>query len=422
MTTINPAVPAAESLQTTSRVTSRVESIDIFRGLTMAVMIFVNAVADVPGLPTWTYHAHAHEDRMTYVDMVFPFFLFVVGMSLPLSIAQRLRRNPSIPSLWMHVLLRSFSLVVLGLILANAEKADPSAMGMSGNLWGLLGLLCAALYLNIYPKSQRFPAYATILRIIGLIGVAVLFAIFRRTILDPQTGQAHTGWIDPSYPEILGLIGFTYFSIALLYIPTRRWKWAQFVWFLLMLTLCICSTAKLISIARLPIYFWPFNNGAMACIAMAGVVTTLLFFGNGSGQPIHLNTSRAITIAIVFAAVAFIAGWLCTPLGISKIRATPTWSLYCIGSSILLFTLLYWICDIQHRTTWAFPVKAAGSNTLLTYLLPDLWYFLFATMGVTWLDTHWSLGWPAVLKTIIFTLLMLMLASALTKAKLRLQL
>jgi hypothetical protein len=52
----------------------RVASIDIFRGLAMMVMIFVNDLAEVHGLPWWTYHAHAQQDVMTYVDVVFPFF------------------------------------------------------------------------------------------------------------------------------------------------------------------------------------------------------------------------------------------------------------------------------------------------------------------------------------------------------------
>jgi predicted acyltransferase len=134
----------------------RVISIDIFRGLTMAVMIFVNALADVRGLPWWTYHAHAQEDVMTYVDMVFPFFLFIVGMALPLSIAQRLKRNPSLFALWVHVVVRVIGLVVLGLILANADKCDPKRMGISGGAWALLALVCAGLYLNNYGKSERF--------------------------------------------------------------------------------------------------------------------------------------------------------------------------------------------------------------------------------------------------------------------------
>jgi predicted acyltransferase len=392
----------------------RVVSIDIFRGLTMAAMIFVNALASVPGLPWWTYHAHANEDVMTYVDMVFPFFLFIVGMSLPLSVAQRLKRNPSVPALWLHVLVRVASLVGLGLILANAEKADPSRMGIGGSLWALLGLLSAILYLNVYVPSERFPAYSKILRGFGLAGVIVLYAIFRRT-----THNGNIAWIDPSYPEILGLIGFSYLAVAVLYIPTRRWKWAPAAWFAVMLALNIVSTAKLISGPnRWPIYFWPFNDGAMACIVMAGAVTSQIFMGTDTRPA----PKRAMSIAAGFGILTLLTGWVCTPLGISKIRATPTWSLYSIGSAVLLFTLLYWICDVKRQTSWAFLVRPAGANTLLTYLLPDLWYFLFATLGVTYLDTHFSLGWPAVVKTVIFTLFMLALASALTKAKVRLQL
>jgi predicted acyltransferase len=127
-------------------------------------------------------------------------------------------------------------------------------------------------------------------------------------------------------------------------------------------------------------------------------------------------------LAVAFGIVTLIAGWLCTPLGISKIRATPTWSLYSIGGAVLLFTLLYWICDVKRLTVWAFPVKAAGANTLLTYLLPDLWYFFFAWLGITYLDTHFAFGWPAVVKTVIFTFVILTLASVFTKAKVRLQL
>jgi predicted acyltransferase len=415
MTMIDNAVSVpAESETASLRGSSRVLSIDIFRGLTMAVMIFVNALAGVPGLPWWTYHAHANEDLMTYVDMVFPFFLFIVGMSLPLSVAQRLKRNPSLPALWLHVVLRSASLIGLGLILANAEKADASRMGISGNLWALFGLLSAALYLNVYPTSKRFPAYSAILRGIGLAGVVILFAIFRRT-----THNGNVAWIDPSYPEILGLIGFSYLAVSFLYIPTRRWRWAPAIWFVVMLGLNIVSTAKIMTGPNhWPIYFWPFSNGSMACIVMAGVVTSQIFLG-ADRRPVP---KRAMSIAVAFGILVLIAGWICTPLGISKIRATPTWSLYSVGAGILLFTALYWICDVKRLNVWTFPVRAAGANTLLTYLLPDLWYFLFAAMGVTYLDTHLAVGWPAVVKTVAFTFLMLGLTSALTKARVRLQL
>jgi len=414
MTTAS-AVPTSPRAETTA---TRVVSLDIFRGFTMAVMIFVNALSDVHGLPWWTYHAHANEDRMTYVDMVYPFFLFIVGMSIPLSITPRLKRNSSQAALWLHVLIRAASLIVLGLILANAEKADPSRMPISGNLWALIGLVGAALYLNIYPKSERFPAYSKILRVLGLIGVIVMYAIFRRT-----TQGGNVAWIDPSYPEILGLIGFTYLGVAVLYIPTRRWKWAAAAWFLALLAFNILSTARLVPLpGSLPMYIFPFDNGAMACIVMAGVVVSQIFLGASPGITPRPAPKQAMTVAISLGIVALIAGWICIPLGISKIRATPTWSLWSIGAAILLFTFLYWICDVRRQTNWAFLLKPAGTNALLTYLLPDLWYFLMGTLGITYLDTHLNLGWPAVVKTVVFTLVMLSFASLLTKARVRLQL
>src|ERR1700723_2328576 len=115
-----------------------IASIDIFRGLTVLVMIFVNDVSSVHGLPWWTYHAHAEQDAMTYVDMVFPFFLFIVGMSMPLAINRRLEKNPSIDFIWLHLLARSAGLAVVCFILANAEKAKSVRMGLNPNVWALL--------------------------------------------------------------------------------------------------------------------------------------------------------------------------------------------------------------------------------------------------------------------------------------------
>jgi heparan-alpha-glucosaminide N-acetyltransferase len=391
--------------------TPRVISIDVFRGLTMAVMIFVNALSEVRGLPWWTYHAHANDDVMTYVDMVFPFFLFAVGMSLPLSVAQRLKRNSSLSSLLAHVAVRVLGLIVLGEILANAEKADPARMGMSGSTWALLALICAALYLNVYGKSERAQTYSRVLRAIGLTGVVILLLLFRRT-----TAGGHAAWLDFSYPEILGLIGYSYLAVAILYIPTLRWRWAPAVWFTLLVTLCALSTAKIVTLPN-PLYLWPFGNGAMCCIIMAGVVTSWIFLRpDGRVAP-----NRAISLAVGFSIVTLMAGRALVPLGISKIRATPTWSLYGIAASVLLFTLLYWICDLKLWQRWAMIVRPAGSNTLLTYLLPDLWYFFLSAIGFTYLDVHFNVGWPGVVKTLLFTLFMLAVSGALTKARVRLQ-
>ena len=393
---------------------ARIASIDIFRGLTMAVMIFVNELADVRGLPWWTYHAKGNWDVMTYVDMVYPFFLFIVGLAIPLAIRARLKKNPSTPALWLHIVLRSVSLIVLGLILANADKVDAVRTHLKGDAWGLLGLLGGVLFWNVYGDSKRYATLFRVLRITGLVLLVAMYAIFRRS-----TGGGHVGWIDGSYPEILGLIGYTYLSVAALYLLTRRWLWAPLAWFIALVALCAFSTLHWLNFPNtLPLYFWPFSNGSWACMTMAGVVTSSIFLGAH-----RWHTARQkMLLAVAFAVPVLAAGWLLTPLGISKIRATPTWSLYSIGAAVLCFTLLYWICDVKKRTTWALFVRPAGANTLLTYLLPDFYAFLISLTGAVYFETHFHIGWPGVVKSVVFTLFILGVSAVLTRCRLRMQL
>jgi len=396
---------------TTVPTAPRLASIDILRGLTMTLMIYVNEQSEVRGLPWWNYHMKASVDAMTYVDMVFPAFLFIVGLSLPIAIASRLRRNPSLPALWLHVALRTASLMTLGLILANAEYGDASRMILSPPLWGITALLGAALFLNEYGHSERYATLHRVLRVFGLLLVVAMFAVFRHT---PNSG--HHLWIDPSYPEILGLIGYTYFAVAILYIPTRRWLWAPPLLFLVMMALNILTTARWIVLPRaFQYYVWPFDNGAMAAIVLAGIVTSGIFLGPHRDQLIR----RKILLGLAFGIASLIAGWLLTPLGISKIRATPTWSLYSIGATTLLFTALYWLCDVKKMTRWASFVRPAGSNTLTTYLLPDLWDFILAAAGIHYLDTHFNSGWPGVVRCVIFTVFILAISGLLNRAPVR---
>jgi heparan-alpha-glucosaminide N-acetyltransferase len=404
------AIPPAAA----KNVGPRVAAIDIFRGLTMLVMIFVNDVAEVKGLPWWTYHAHAQQDVMTYVDMVFPFFLFIVGMSMPLAFERRFTKNPSQAALWLHVAVRSCGLIILGLIIANADKVDPARTGLPGASWGLLGLFGAILVWLVPSRNPRYKQLYLALRIVGVLLLAVVYAIFRRTT---ESGAA--AWIDGSYPEILGLIGYTYFAVALLYIPTRRWLWAPFAWFAALSAFCALVTAHLIPLSeKLPLYFWPFSNGSWVSITMAGVVTSIIFLGAHRWQRLR----DKILIAMGFAAALLVAAWLLAPLGISKIRATPTWCLASAGAAVLAFALLYWICDVKAKTQWAFFAKPAGENTLLTYLLPDIYGYLTALLGFRYFETHFNVGLPGVVRAAVFTCVMLGISAVLTQRRIRLHL
>ena len=412
-------MPSADNVSSSSSgdpiAFDRILSIDIFRGLTMLLMIFVNDLSSVKGLPRWTYHAHTNEDFMTYVDMVFPAFLFVLGMALPLAIERRLRKDPSLAHLIGHIVLRTIALLVFGLILANADTGSSDLMhGLNTYIWGILALFGAMLTWAVYPRTTRIPFRP--LRFLGAILVVTMALLFRRIARNGQVA-----WIDISYPEILGLIGLTYLCVSLAYLLTRRWSWAPLAWFIASILFCCASAGKLLLFPdHTSMWAWPPSNGSMVAIAMAGVFTSSFFFGPLSGK-LRSPLGR-IAAGVGFALLSAIAGLLASPLGISKNRGTPTWALWSIAGSVLAFTFLYWICDVRRRTAWAAFIRPAGSNTLLTYLVPDVVYFAIAATATTWFRTHFANGAAGVARASIFTVLMLSLAALLTRARIRLQL
>src|SRR5215475_3188421 len=92
-----PGQKATASGSESRPVQQRVASIDALRGLVMFTMIFVNDIAGAPKeiVPAWMKHFHG-KSGMTFVDLVFPAFLFIVGMSIPFGLGARLGRGEAL--------------------------------------------------------------------------------------------------------------------------------------------------------------------------------------------------------------------------------------------------------------------------------------------------------------------------------------
>src|SRR5881398_1959854 len=120
----------------------RIASIDALRGLVMFTMIFVNDIAGVSNdiVPAWMKHYHG-KSGMTFVDLVFPAFLFIVGMSIPFALGSRLQKGEPLWKTVVHVVLRTASLLFVGILMVN-ETPDSSKMGWSGSLW------CTLMYIS----------------------------------------------------------------------------------------------------------------------------------------------------------------------------------------------------------------------------------------------------------------------------------
>ncbi|HEY0063632.1 MAG TPA: DUF5009 domain-containing protein, partial [Telluria sp.] len=109
----------------------RVVSLDAFRGLTFVLMLFVNFLAGASAIPPGIHHVGAEVDGMGLADVVFPAFLFAVGMSIPFALNGRLAKGDTTLALQRHVGWRAASLIVMGLFMVNMEAGyNEQAMGM----------------------------------------------------------------------------------------------------------------------------------------------------------------------------------------------------------------------------------------------------------------------------------------------------
>src|SRR5580693_517223 len=139
---------------------ARVTSIDAARGLVMFTMIFVNDIAGVSNkiVPAWMRHFKGRSG-MTFVDMVFPAFLFIVGMSIPSALGGRLRAGEPTWKTLLHVVTRTLSLLLIGILMVNDETPGRDMAGLSPDVWAVLMFLCAIFaFCSVSPPARTEPS------------------------------------------------------------------------------------------------------------------------------------------------------------------------------------------------------------------------------------------------------------------------
>lgn len=386
----------------------RIASIDIFRGLNVLLMIFVNNLAEVNGLPWWTYH-RGNVNGMTYVDMVFPGFLFLMGMAIPLSIDARRARGESKARIWLHVITRSAGLLLLGLFLANAANVSGRYTAISQTWWTVLGFVAIAMVWVRFPAEEKRPTMARMVRYAGLGMLAVLFVMFRRVSAD---GQMAT--LDFSYWEILGLLGWAYLLVSAIYLVFGKRFRGLVAAFALLVALDVFALLGWFDWTNWPDYWNPFEAG-LSSMTLAGVLAAFVIVGN----TVAATVRQKIRWMVASAAMLFVVGFALRPLGISKNNDTPTWCLYCTGANLLLVLLLYWMADVKGWREWAKFAKPVGENPLLAYFLPFIPLLLVPLHQLTTLGTA---GWWGVWKSVVLTAMVLVITQLLVQAKVTLRL
>ena len=312
-------LPLAEASQP-----GRLISLDVFRGLTVMAMILVNNPGDWGHI--YPPLEHAEWNGCTPTDLIFPFFLFIVGVSLVYALDGVKRQGGPQGAVLLRVLRRAAVLFGLGLLLSLYPKFDFPVVRVMGVLQriALVFLGCSFIFLKISWRTQVW------LLVGFLIGYAVLMQLvpvpgFGPANLEPATNLG--AWLDRLV-----------FSEAHLWKQSKTWD----------------------------------PEGLLGTLPALG--TGLL--GGLTAQWLRRRDQEpAAKVAWLF-----VAGGAITLLGliwapwfpINKALWSSPYVLYTGGLAMAGLAALYWICDVQGYRAWTRPALVYGVNAILVFCLSAL--------------------------------------------------
>jgi heparan-alpha-glucosaminide N-acetyltransferase len=390
----------------------RIASIDILRALTMVLMIFVNDFWTLKGVPYWMEHRKSGVDGIGLSDVVFPAFLFIVGLSLPYAINNRRKKGDTDWQIVMHILLRTVALLIMGLFLVNGETYNEAATGMPEYYYSILCCLSFILIWNTYPATMNkyIPAAARIFAFVILIILAIVY----RGGHDSNIQR-----FAPQWWGILGLIGWAYLASSLVTLLARdRFYiilagWAFFSILSMVYKAGIIPHNSIISFIPNAIL-----GGTLTGLTMGGVLTSMIFRYFVSRR----ENGKLTLVLLIFSALLFVLSVITHPYwGLAKLGATPAWLFLCSSITILVFLVIYWIADVYGKSKWFDIIKPAGTATILCYLVPYLVYPVREILSIHLPDALLT-GGIGLIKSFLFALLCVSITGILIRLGIRMKL
>ena len=305
----------------------RLASIDALRGFDMFWIIGGGALLEnllkVYSCPvTDTIQRQLHHVRwrgFNFEDLIFPLFLFIVGVVLPFSLTSRLERGHSRRALYLHIIKRSAIIILLGLIFNEIQRFDWAQMRWPGVLQriGICYFFAAIIVMNTKWRAQA----------IIIVAVLVLYWIATMLIPVPNFGAGN-----------LTMEGCLSSYIDRQLIPGQLY------------------------------YGYGDNEGIISTFPAICTVLLGALAGNWlrSGQ---MGDRKAAGLALA-GIVSLSAGLLWGRVfPIIKILWTSSYVLVAGGLSLLLLALFYWVIDVKGYRKWAFFFIVIGMNPITIYFL-----------------------------------------------------
>lgn len=365
---------------------NRLLSLDVFRGLTIAGMIMVNN----PGSGKYKYAQLGHADwhGWTPTDLVFPSFLFIVGVAMTFSFDKRLSQAFSRLRLFEHVLRRTIILFCLGLVLSSFPE------------WRLMApylLTVAALGFLFWDEPPLAWPNGSSARVRKAVGYVLLAAAVAWLVFDFQYFQtAHPPVVKTPLrvPGVLQRIAICYLlaSIAMFFLGVRGRAVLTVVillgyWWILEHSWNVAAPEGYPVAARPEgiLHAWidakllgkhiytelPEPEGILS--TLGGMATCMLGVLTGSWLRSKRDASDKL-IGLFFVANLLIVGglWMDYSIPINKKIWTPSYVLLAGGIAMHVLSMCYWLIDVKGYKRWSFPFMVFGTNAILVYFLSGI--------------------------------------------------
>jgi predicted acyltransferase len=312
----------------------RMLSLDVFRGITIAGMILVNNPGTWGAIYAPLKHAEWH--GWTPTDLIFPFFLFIVGISITLAFARRVKTGDDQYDLLLKVCKRSGLIFALGLFLSGFPYFDLAEIRIPGVLQRIAVCYFAAsiIFLKTSWRTQAFIA----------VSLSLVYWILMTLVPVPGFGAGDLG------------------KEGNLAAYLDRWLLGRHIW-------------------KGGVVFDP----AGLLSSLPAIATTL--GGVLTGHWLRSNrTQLEKAVGLFFAGACAVAvGWAWHFFfPINKSLWTSSYVVFTAGMALQLLAICYWLVDIKGYRSWAKPFVIFGVNALALFVFSGLLARLIT-------DKHWQL-------------------------------
>lgn len=339
------------SLSSTSTASGRLASLDAYRGLAMFLMLaetlhLARVAAAVPESRFWAFLGY-HQTHVAWTgcslhDLIQPSFTFMVGVSLPFSLAKRRSLGASTRRITLHAFWRAAVLVCLGIFLRSLHSDRTNftfvdTLTQIGLGYGFLFLL------GLRPQRDHWIALGLI-----LVGYWAAFAMY--PLPDANFDWSATG-VAPDWPH-------HFEGFAAHWNKNTNLAWAFDRWFLNLF------------LREEP---FQFNGGGYATLSFIPTLATMILGLIAGGILRSDNTPRhKVQRLLILAAGCFAVSLGLSWLGVSPIVKriwTPGWVLFSGGWCFAAIAALYAVIDLGGWKRWAFPLVVIGANSITAYCL-----------------------------------------------------